>query len=175
MEPLPEVWLRGPLAGIAPALHPVGHALLQSWEEISALLNDFPDSLLWERPAGVASVAFHLQHIRGVLDRLFTYARNESLSERQFHYLREEGRENPTLTVPLLLDALHLQVRQSLEQLQNTPEATIPSFRAVGRKQLPSTVLGLLFHAAEHTQRHTGQLLVTARILNHSPGTGLSV
>src|SRR5690606_29586995 len=105
--------------------------LLQSWEETSALLNTFPDSLLWERPSGVASVAFHLQHIRGVQDRLFTYARNESLSAQQFQFLREEGKENPSFTVPLLLDAFHQQVRQSLEQLQNTPESAVTSYRAV--------------------------------------------
>ncbi|HYH14710.1 MAG TPA: DinB family protein, partial [Flavisolibacter sp.] len=68
----PEVWLRGQLPGISPFLQPVAHALLQAQEEINELMEVFPDTLLWERPAGVASPGFHLQHLKGVLDRLFT-------------------------------------------------------------------------------------------------------
>ena len=87
-----EVWLRGPVAGVPPMLQPVAHALLQAREEVTAALADFPDALLWERPAGAASVGFHLQHLAGVLERLFSYARGEALSEVQLTALGEEGR-----------------------------------------------------------------------------------
>jgi hypothetical protein len=83
MSSKPEVWLRGPLIGTPVLLQPVAHALLQAREEISELMSGFPDELLWEKPAGLASPAFHLQHLSSVLDRLFTYARGEQLESKQ--------------------------------------------------------------------------------------------
>ena len=169
MSPSPEtreVWLRGPLPGVPPLLQPVAHALLQAREELTALLADFPDVLLWQRPAGVAAVGFHLQHLTGVLDRTFTYARAESLTSAQLAYLAAEGQDQePPLTTRGLLEEFARQVDRALAQLRTTPEATLPAFRGVGRARLPSTVVGLLVHAAEHTMRHVGQLGVTARVL----------
>lgn len=162
---LPEVWLRGPVAGLPSLLQPAAHALLQAREEIQALLKDFPDRLLWERPAGLASVAFHLQHLAGVLDRLLTYADGKMLSPPQLEYLQAEGKENASLTTAVLLAAFDAQVDRAVEQLKATDPATLTAPRGVGRQQIPSTVIGLLFHAAEHTMRHTGQLLVTVRVL----------
>ncbi len=163
---MPEVWLRGPVPGIPPLLQPVAHALLQAREEVQAHLRDFPDALLWERPAGVASVAFHLQHLAGVLDRLFTYARGQSLTNGQLEALAAEGKPlSSPAQVVALVRLFAEQVDKALLQLGDTAEHTLTEPRGVGRAQLPSTVLGLLFHAAEHTQRHVGQLLVTARVL----------
>ena len=161
-----EFWLRGPLPGIIPVLQPVAHAVLQARMEVQQALLDFPEDLLWQQPAGVASVAFHLQHLAGVLDRLFTYARGEQLSERQLNALQKEGKEDNPIHLTDLVQLFSIQVEAAIRQLENTPEILLTETRAVGRKQIPSTVLGLLFHAAEHTQRHTGQLLVTARVLN---------
>ena len=160
----PEVWLRGPLPNIPTLLQPVAHALLQAQEELEIILEDFPDQLLWEQPAGMASVGFHLRHLSGVLDRLLTYARGESLSAAQLEYLQSEGIPDSSSTRQLL-DALAAQLVKTLAQLSATPETSLTEPRGVGRAQLPSTVLGLLFHAAEHTQRHMGQLLVTARVV----------
>jgi uncharacterized damage-inducible protein DinB len=165
-EKLPEVWQRGPLPGVPALLQPAAHALLQAQEEINELMKDFDEQLLWKRIAGQASVAFHLQHIPGVQDRLFTYAKGEMLSELQLAYLKEEGKENNALTVTLLLDNLNRQTARSVEQLQQTDINTLTDAREVGRKKIPSTVSGLLFHATEHTMRHTGQLLVTVKFLN---------
>jgi uncharacterized damage-inducible protein DinB len=162
---LPEVWLRGPVTGIIPVLQPVVHALLQAKEEVNKLLKDFPDQLLWDKPAGVASVAFHLLHLAGVLDRLFTYAKELPLSESQLEYLKNEGIEQAGISSQELLDRFNVQVESAIEQLRNTGENTVFDYRPVGRAKLPSTVVGLLFHAAEHTQRHTGQLLVTVKVL----------
>ena len=91
-----EVWLRGPLPGFPPLLQPIAHALMQAREEVVTLMRDFPEDKRWERPAGVASVGFHLQHLTGVLDRLFTYARNESLSPGQLADLAAEGKPEQT-------------------------------------------------------------------------------
>ncbi len=161
-----EVWLRGPVDGIPALLQPAAHALLQAREEINALMENFPETLLWEKPAGVASPGFHLQHIKGVIDRLLTYARGETLTAEQLSYLKQEDHApSPSCKTSELLALLNLQVDKALAQLSATDESTLTAFRGVGRAQLPSTVLGLLMHAAEHTQRHNGQLLVTVRIL----------
>lgn len=164
MANLPEVWLRGPVTEVPPLLQPVAHALLQAREEINKLMNDFPQNLLWEKPAGMASPGFHLQHLKGVLDRLFTYAKGKNLSPDQFEYLRQESTQNDR-TVQELLHSFSKQVGKALEQLQDEEEKTLTQFRGVGRAQLPSTVLGLYFHGAEHTMRHLGQLLVTVGVL----------
>lgn len=166
MPDMPEVWLRGPLLHVPALLQPVAHALLQAREELHALLAGFPADLLWQRPAGVASVGFHLQHLTGVLDRTFTYARAEALTPAQLAYLAAEGHDSdPPLTTESLVDAFARQVDRALHQLRTTGPATLPDYRGVGRAGLPSTVLGLLVHAAEHTMRHVGQLSVTARVL----------
>lgn len=160
----PEVWLRGPLPGVPGLLQPVAHALLQAREEVGEMMMGFPQELLWQRPAGVASPGFHLQHLSGVLDRLFTYAADKPLSAAQLEYLKQEG-QPANKSVDELLQVFNRQVDQALEQLGIIDEVSLLEFRGVGRAKLPSTVLGLLVHAAEHTQRHTGQLLVTVRVL----------
>jgi hypothetical protein len=185
---LPEVWLRGPIPGIPALLQPVAHALLQAREEVNVLMDGFPEAHLWDRPAGVAAPGFHLQHLAGVLDRLFTYAAGKALSGEQLAELAAEGRPGPEetaargiagpeetaagemagpgkLTVGDLIGRWNRQVDKAIEQLKNTPEQVLTDVRGVGRALLPSTVLGLLVHAAEHTQRHVGQLLVTVRVV----------
>lgn len=164
MAELREVWLRGPLPDLPDLLQPVAHALLQAREEIQALTAQFPNVRLWERPSGVASPGFHLQHLTGVLDRLYTYARSEALTETQLAYLAAEGLPNEQ-SVTALVEQFNQQVDQALQQLRHTDVQTLTETRGVGRAQLPSTVLGLYVHSAEHTMRHLGQLLVTVRML----------
>lgn len=163
-EKQPEVWLRGALPDVPPLLQPVAHALLQVREESAAVLRDFPDALLWLKPAGAASVGFHLQHMSGVVDRLFAYARGEALSDAQRAALAAEGIQGD-VSAQMLLDRFAQQVDVAIAQLRATEERTLTDVRTVGRLALPSTVMGLLFHAAEHTQRHLGQMLVTARFV----------
>ncbi len=168
MSNKPEVWLRGPVENIPALLQPAAHALLQAREEINAFMKGFPDQLLWEKPHGVASPGFHLKHLTGVLNRLLTYARGEQLNETQLEYLSNEEHSTfeGTGETEQLLQQFNKQVDKALAQFSITDEAALTSPRGVGRTQLPSTVAGLLFHAAEHTQRHTGQLMVTIRILH---------
>ena len=163
-----EVWQRGPLPDIKPLLQPVAHALLQAREEINVYMADFPVALLWVRPAGMASVGFHLQHLSGVLDRVFTYAKGEALSEVQFAKLYEEGKDSVQgYSVNDLVNRFEMQVDNALEQLKCTDEKTLTEYRGIGRAGLPSTVIGLLVHGAEHTMRHVGQLMVTAAVLKN--------
>jgi len=163
-----EVWMRGPIAGLNPLLQPVAHAILQAREEVNLMMINFPDELIWKKPAGVASVAFHLQHLSGVLDRLFTYANNQLLNEDQLELLALESVDTQFLTVKGLLTRFNNQVNKALTQLKNIDEKTLLEPRGLGRKQIPTNVLGLIFHAAEHTQRHVGQLFVTLSILKNS-------
>ncbi len=160
-----EFWLKGSIPEIPLLLQPVAHALLQVQKELREAFLDFDENKLWERPRNVASVGFHLNHLTGVMDRLFTYAKGEKLTDEQLVFLKNEGTENNETNSRALLKAFDLQVIRSLEQLKNTNPETLTESRFVGRKMLPSTVIGLLFHAAEHTTRHFGQLLVTIRIL----------
>jgi DinB superfamily len=173
----PEYWLRGPIAGIPALLQPVAHALLQSRAEVNVLMEGFPEERLWDSPGGGASPGFHLQHLAGVLDRLLTYARGEALSPGQQEELAGEGRplrDGGTNGGELtrLLERYNLQIDKALRQLAGTPELFLTEPRGVGRARIPSTVGGLLFHAAEHSMRHTGQLLVTIRILQSDFSSG---
>lgn len=164
----PEVWLRGPIENIPSLLQPVADALLQAREEVNELMKDFPDEFLWIKPAGAASAGFHLQHLKGVLDRLLTYAKGKALTEEQLIALKAEGDpEKTNATTIELVDAFNQQVDSALEQLQQINEHTLTEYRGVGRAQLPSTVMGLLFHAAEHTMRHLGQLIVTVKVVKN--------
>lgn len=161
-----EPWLRGYLPGLVPALQPVGHALVAARDDVQAAAGTLTPDQLWLQLGGAASVGFHLLHLSGSTDRLFTYARGEGLTDPQRHALSAER------TVPAsppsqesLLALWQDTVQRSLEQLAQTTDAVLDEPRTVGRSQLPSTVRGLLFHAAEHAQRHTGQLITTTKII----------
>ena len=166
MENYVEVWQRGAIPNVSPLLQPVAHALLQVGEEAHRIMQEFPDELLWTRPGNVAPPAFHLQHIRGVIDRLFTYARKEQLTKEQMDALLIEGKEEKnSSSAKELIEELDKQIDDAIKELISVKEDTLTEARGVGRKQIPTTLIGLYFHTAEHSMRHIGQLLVTVRIL----------
>jgi hypothetical protein len=162
----PEVWLRGPLPDIAPLLQPVAHSLLQCRSEVRETLPSLERAHVWARPGGAASIGYHARHAIGSLDRLLTYARGEQLSPAQLDALKVEGHPNRDLAISdTLVAEFDAAVERALIQVRATKESTLTEPREVGRARLPSTVIGLLFHAAEHTQRHVGQLVTTSRIV----------
>lgn len=166
MAGLPEPWLRGPLPGIPPLLQPAAHALIMSVEDTEKAVMGLSELQLWARPGNVASVGFHLAHLAGSTDRLLTYARGEALSEAQFQVLRGESKlEETRPTREGLLAEWRRTVEVAFAQFAATPESSLTDPRVVGRAGLPSTVIGLLFHAAEHASRHTGQLVTTALLV----------
>ena len=166
MEVRKEVWQRGPIENVPDLLQPVAHALLEVGEEVRSIMDGFPENLLWQKPAGVASPAFHLQHINGVIDRLFTYARKELLSKEQMHSLSLEGdKVNTSLSMEQMILALDQRIILAINQLKTTNDETLTETRGIGRKQVPTTLMGLFVHAAEHSMRHLGQLLVTVKML----------
>lgn len=162
----PEAWLRGPIEGVDAYLMPAAHALVQASEDLERAASRLSPAELWLRPGGAASVGFHLRHIAGSIDRLLTYARGEPLSPAQRERIGVEGvpGEPPSEAAALVGEA-RAAIRQALDVLRATSRAALLEARGVGRAQLPSTVLGLLFHIAEHTQRHTGQVITTAKVI----------
>jgi hypothetical protein len=168
--PQTEVWQRGPVPGFEPLLMPVVHALLQVREDLERLATRVPPQHVWLRPGGAASIGFHVRHTGGALDRLFTYARGETLSDAQKAALRDEGAEgDPPAALPALVSNVDTIIARALQQLAATQRESLLEERKLGRAALPTTVLGLLFHAAEHCTRHVGQAITTAKIL----GSGL--
>lgn len=165
-QEMPEVWLRGPLAGWDPLLMPVVHALLQVREDIHRLVDQVPPEQVWLRPGGAASIGFHVRHTGGALDRLFTYARGEHLTSAQMAALRAEGEPgDPPATLASVAAEVDRIIDAALDQLRATTVEALLEERRVGRAALPSNALGLIFHAAEHSTRHVGQAITTARIL----------
>lgn len=160
-----EWWQRGPIDGVPAVLQPVAHILLQVRESVGELVENMTEAEWNARPANVASCAFHVRHITGVIDRLFTYARGEGLSADQFAAIRSTGDQLAIADVPAVLAALSARVDTAITQLRTTDVATLGDFRGVGRSQLPSTVIGCLVHGAEHSMRHVGQLSVTSRVV----------
>ena len=160
-----EWWQRGPIDGIPDVLQPVAHILLQVRESVGEIVEPLTGDQWNARPGGVASAAFHVRHITGVIDRLFTYARGHALSEEQFAALRSEGQELLAADVWPVLAALSARVDAAVAELRSIDVTTLGDFRGVGRARLPSTVIGCLVHGAEHAMRHVGQLSVTARIV----------
>ena len=164
MSSQPEVWLRGPVSGVSPRLQPAAHALLQTVEDVEQAIEGLTADQLWATPGGAASVGFHLLHLRGATDRLLTYARGQTLNDAQRAQVQSE--KNPARAdVTSLIGDLRRAVESAVEQLRTTPDGTLEEPRPVGRAGLPTTVFGLLFHAAEHAQRHAGQVVTTSKIL----------
>ena len=150
--------MRGPIEGIAPLLMPVAHALIQARDELERLALHVPEEHVWLRPGGA--------HLGAALDRLFTYARGERLNEAQKEAFRSEAEPGtPPASLAGLVSEASAHIDRALDQLRRTSSDQLLEHRGVGRAQLPSNVLGLLFHAAEHSTRHTGQLITTAKIL----------
>jgi hypothetical protein len=179
--PLPEVWLRGPLPGFAPQAMPAAQSLLQTAEEVARAVREpapLTPAQLWARPGGVASAGYQLAHLAGSTDRLLTYAAGGALSDAQLAALGAEdallGPGDPAARpdVEALAAAALAAVLRAVDALRDTPPARYEEARHVGRARLPTTVWGLLFHVAEHAQRHAGQLATTVRAARALAGEG---
>jgi hypothetical protein len=165
-SPITEAWQRGPVPGFEPLLMPIVHTLIQVRDDLHRLAARVPPEHVWQRPGGAASIGFHVRHTGGALDRLFTYARGESLSDAQRAAMKDEGLPGePPATMATLVRDVDRVIGRALEQVRTTSTSTLLEERKVGRAGLPSTVLGLLFHAAEHCTRHVGQAITTALVL----------
>lgn len=166
-----EAWLEGPVAGVPDRLMPAAHALIDAVDDMERAVAGLDPSLLWRRPGGVASIGFHLRHVPGSLERLLTYARGEALTREQRAAIPVEAEPgDPPATLEPLLADLRAARDRTLDAYRATDPGTLLDARTVGRAGLPSTVQGLLFHAAEHARRHAGQVVATAGILRGLEG-----
>ncbi|MEG9432192.1 DinB family protein [Terriglobus sp. ADX1] len=157
-----EPWLRGTLTDIEPVRRGVLHALELAEEDVLRWTRDLDDETLELEPLGLPSVGFQMRHIARSIDRLLTYADGRGLSEEQMLALKSEhvagtsGDELRRQVVEAIAKVRPFAMQFSQNQLDEP--------RGVGRAGLPTTLAGLLIHIAEHTQRHVGQLITTAKV-----------
>jgi hypothetical protein len=164
--PLPEAWLRGPIEGIPNLLQPAAHAFVLAREDVAAATSGLTVDQLWHRPNGITPIGFHLAHLAGSTGRLLAYAKGAPLTDAQKAFLlyeREVMNTRPALEK--LTRDWHAAIDDAMAQLAATAEHTLTEARTIGRALLPTTVIGAIFHAAEHASRHTGQIVTTAKLL----------
>ncbi len=161
-----EAWLRGPVDGVSPMLVPVAHMLQHAQDDAAEAVRDLTTDQIWARPVGGASVGFHVRHLMGALDRLFTYARGDTLTAGQLNALKaERDAASPPADAATLTAELAVAVARAVDQLRATDPATLLDRREVGRQLLPQTVFGLLVHGGEHSARHAGQAITLRRVV----------
>ncbi len=158
-----EPWLRGPIEGVSPFIAPTLWAFEQARADVAKHTEGLTTEQLWTRPAGVASVGFHIRHIGGSVERLTTYLEGRQLSQVQMDALKAE--QDPGAPLTELLAGMHDALKRAEEVYRGLDPGRLTEVRLVGRRGLPSTVIGLLIHIAEHTQRHTGQCVTTAKLI----------
>jgi uncharacterized damage-inducible protein DinB len=161
--PLPEPWLRGTLLEVPAVQRAILHALELAGEDLQRWCGTLSFEEINTRPGGLPPVAFHLRHIARSLDRLLTYAEGHDLNEQQMAALKSEM--DPGATQDVLFAELNSALARSAVRIRAFDVSLFDQIRIVGRKRLPTTVAGLLVHVADHTQRHTGQAITTAKIV----------
>ncbi len=144
---------------------PIAYAPVQAIVDLERFAADLTDEELLSRPNDSLSAAFHLRHIAGSIDRLLTYARGEELNEKQFDWLEKETASDSDLNAAELTQKAVSEINHALETLKNIEAESLFEERFVGRRRLPTNVFGLLFHIAEHTARHVGQIITIAKIV----------
>ncbi len=157
-----EPWLRGPLPAVHSLVAPTLYAFAQAREDIARWTEGLTDDEMWSRPHGLAPVGFHLRHIAGSVERLTAYIAGQQLTSEQLESIRHEMDSDRGRST--LLDDVSQSFHRSEQVICALDPAGLEEARGVGRKQLPTTVIGLVVHLAEHTQRHVGELIVTAKL-----------
>lgn len=156
-----EPWLRGTHTELHPILRASVHALEAASEDVQRWCGDLSREQLVAAANGLTPLAYHLRHLAGSVDRLLTYAEGRQLSDEQLASLEQES--EPDSTPANLVQVVRSDLNAAIVRIRAVDPETLEQPRAVGRKQLPTTVAGLLIHVAEHTQRHVGQIVITAK------------
>ena len=167
-----EPWLRGPIAGVSPLTVPILYAFMQAREDLALHTEGLSAAQLWVRPYGFGSAGFHIRHIAGSTRRLMTYLRGGELTPEQLEEARRE--HDPGADRRALLAELDQALGEAEAVVRAIDPATLAEARAVGRMKLPNTVIGLLTHIAEHTQRHVGQAIAAVKLARAAIPSGLS-
>jgi uncharacterized damage-inducible protein DinB len=162
MSSNPEPWLRGPIEGVHPLVAPVFFSFAMVREDLAKYTADLPEEAVW-RDINGASLGFHLRHLAGSADRLTTYLLGKQLSQEQLDVLKHEA--EPAGNLKELLALVNDRLADSEKQIAKLDPNTLYDRRSVGRRALPTTVIGLIVHLCEHTQRHLGQAITLAKML----------
>jgi uncharacterized damage-inducible protein DinB len=162
MDAQPEPWLRGPLPGVDTFVAPLLYSFQMAREDLAKYTAGLTTEQIWATPLGFGSVGFHLRHIAGSTDRLMTYVSGGQLSSDQMAALKAE--KEPGATREMLLAGIDRAFDSAEAVARSLDPARLADPRGVGRKQLPTSVIGLLVHIAEHTQRHVGQAISAAKL-----------
>jgi len=160
----PEPWLRGTHAEVPAVVRAVLHALELAQEDLRRWCAGLSNEQLHAQPTGIPSVAFQLRHIADSVDRLLTYAEGNSLNDKQMAALKAEG--ETTGSASELLAELDATLARSSQRVRALASQDLAAPRVVGKKRLPATLAGLLVHVADHTQRHVGQAITTAKLVS---------
>jgi hypothetical protein len=163
-----EPWLRGPVPGIIAGLQPFAHEMMFAREELDRIFATLDDDVVWQTPAEIASIGYHIRHCSGSTMRMLTYMRGKSLSDEQWQELKAEQVPDPEMSASRLLQVANDAIDAALLVARETSDQDLDLPRQVGRKQLPSTVRGLFYEIAIHTSRHVGQIATTAKILRRN-------
>ena len=162
MSNLPEPWMRGPIEGLEPLVAPVFYSFAQVREDLTLHTDGLTTKQVWSQTGTLPSLGFQLRHIAGSVDRLMTYLMEREISRDQIDVLKAESESGASLAE--LIAGIDDTLSQAETELRTIKAESIHEPRYIGRKRLPTSVLGLLVHIAEHTQRHLGQAITTAKI-----------
>ena len=161
--PYTEPWLRGTHTDVPAAGRSVLHALELALDDLTKWTVGLTDAEIHSQPLGLPSVAFLLRHIAGSVDRILTYAEGNQLSQEQLAVLKSEQSGEETLAE--LLAGVEVAFNDAADRVRVLATADLDTSRTVGRKQLPTSIGGAMIHVADHTQRHVGQVVTTAKVL----------
>jgi uncharacterized damage-inducible protein DinB len=161
--PYIEPWLRGTHADAPAVGRAVLHALDLALDDIAKWTGGLTDAEVHAQPLGLPSVAFHLRHIARSTDRILTYAEGNQLTSEQLAALKAEQSGEEALAA--LIAEVEVSFSNAADRIRVLATANFDTFRGVGHKQVPTTIGGALIHVADHTQRHTGQVVTTAKVL----------
>jgi len=161
--PYVEPWLRGTHAEVPAVGRAVLHAFDLALDDLTKWTEGLTDAEVHTHPLDLSSIAFHLRHIARSTDRLLSYAEGNQLSSEQLTALKAEQTGDEPLAV--LLSEVEVSFSNAADRVRVLATANPDTFRGVGRKQLPTSIGGALVHVADHTQRHVGQVVTTAKVL----------
>lgn len=164
--PYVEPWLRGTHTDLPAVARAVLHALDLALDDISKWTEGLTEAEVHTHPLGLSSVAFHLRHIARSTDRILTYAEGNQLTSEQLSALKSEQTGDESLAA--LIAEVEVSFSNAADSIRVLSTANFDTPRGVGRKQLPTSIGGALIHVADHTQRHTGQIVTTAKVLKAS-------
>lgn len=161
--PYVEPWLRGTHSDLPATARAAVHALELAQDDLRKWTAELTETEIHAAPFGLTTVATQLRHIAGSIDRILSYAEGKRLMDEQL--ARQQTEESGSQSLAELTTAVEAAITLAFARVRVLAGQDLEQPLAVGRKQLPSSLGGLLVHVADHTQRHVGQVVATAKVL----------